>query len=143
MLELHRPLALFFGGWWGYAHWARQRAQRRPSILATTNQWRRRWMLGCLQIFLKDNPLFCRGLSLRHRVGYFASSPGGISCGATCSANFTTNTIVQLTAELFKAQAGVFAVHIPFAGGPPAQLALVSGQVDFNFDNLAAASASR
>ncbi|MEQ1795696.1 MAG: glycosyl hydrolase family 8 [Nitrospira sp.] len=34
---------------------------------------RRRWMLGCLQIFLKDNPLFCRGLSLRHRVGYFAS----------------------------------------------------------------------
>jgi cellulose synthase (UDP-forming) len=34
---------------------------------------RRRWMLGCLQIFLKDNPLFCRGLGLRHRFGYFAS----------------------------------------------------------------------
>ncbi|MBH0192339.1 MAG: glycosyltransferase [Nitrospira sp.] len=34
---------------------------------------RRRWMLGCLQIFFKDNPLFCRGLSIRHRVGYFAS----------------------------------------------------------------------
>jgi tripartite-type tricarboxylate transporter receptor subunit TctC len=43
---------------------------------------------------------------------------------------------------MFKAQAGVFAVHIPYAGGPPAQLALVSGQVDFNFDNLAAASAN-
>lgn len=34
---------------------------------------RRRWMLGCLQIFFRDNPLFCRGLSLRQRVGYFAS----------------------------------------------------------------------
>jgi cellulose synthase (UDP-forming) len=34
---------------------------------------RRRWMLGCLQIFLRDNPLFQRGLPLRHRVGYFAS----------------------------------------------------------------------
>jgi cellulose synthase (UDP-forming) len=34
---------------------------------------RRRWMLGCLQIFWKDNPLFERGLPLRHRVGYFAS----------------------------------------------------------------------
>jgi cellulose synthase (UDP-forming) len=34
---------------------------------------RRRWMLGCLQIFFRDNPLFCRGLSLRHRLGYFAS----------------------------------------------------------------------
>jgi tripartite-type tricarboxylate transporter receptor subunit TctC len=48
----------------------------------------------------------------------------------------------HLAGEMFKAQAGVFAVHIPFAGGPPAQLALVSGQVDFNFDNLAAASAN-
>ncbi len=34
---------------------------------------RRRWMLGCLQIFWKDNPLLERGLSLRHRIGYFAS----------------------------------------------------------------------
>jgi len=34
---------------------------------------RRRWMLGCLQIFFKDNPLLSRGLSLRHRLGYFAS----------------------------------------------------------------------
>lgn len=34
---------------------------------------RRRWMLGCLQIFFKDNPLFCRGLTLRQRLGYFAS----------------------------------------------------------------------
>ncbi|MEZ4333774.1 MAG: glycosyl hydrolase family 8 [Myxococcota bacterium] len=34
---------------------------------------RRRWMLGCLQIFFRDNPLFCRGLSPRQRLGYFAS----------------------------------------------------------------------
>lgn len=34
---------------------------------------RRRWMLGCLQIFFRDNPLFCHGLSLRQRFGYFAS----------------------------------------------------------------------
>jgi tripartite-type tricarboxylate transporter receptor subunit TctC len=41
---------------------------------------------------------------------------------------------------MFKAQAGIFAVHIPYNGGNPAQLALLSGQVDFNFDNLAAAA---
>ncbi len=34
---------------------------------------RRRWMLGCLQIFFRDNPLLLRGLSLRQRIGYFAS----------------------------------------------------------------------
>lgn len=34
---------------------------------------RKRWMQGCLQIFFKDNPLFTRGLPLRHRIGYFAA----------------------------------------------------------------------
>ncbi len=34
---------------------------------------RRRWMLGTLQVFFKDNPLFARGLRLRLRFGYFAS----------------------------------------------------------------------
>lgn len=48
----------------------------------------------------------------------------------------------HLAGELFKAQAGIYAVHIPYNGGNPAQLALLSGQVDFNFDNLATASAN-
>jgi len=46
----------------------------------------------------------------------------------------------HLAGEMFKAKAGVFAVHIPYNGGNPAQLALLSGQVDFNFDNLATAA---
>jgi tripartite-type tricarboxylate transporter receptor subunit TctC len=33
-------------------------------------------------------------------------------------------------------------VHIPYGGGPGAQMGLLSGQVDLNFDNLAAASAN-
>jgi len=43
---------------------------------------------------------------------------------------------------MFKRDAGIFAVHIPYNGGNPAQLALLSGQVDFNFDNLATAAAN-
>jgi tripartite-type tricarboxylate transporter receptor subunit TctC len=46
----------------------------------------------------------------------------------------------HLAGELFKSKAGIFAVHIPYNGGNPAQLALLSGQVDFNFDNLATAA---
>lgn len=46
----------------------------------------------------------------------------------------------HLAGEMFKARAGIYAVHIPYNGGNPAQLALLSGQVDFNFDNLATAS---
>ena len=48
----------------------------------------------------------------------------------------------HLAGELFKARAGIYALHIPYNGGNPAQLALLSGQVDFNFDNLATASAN-
>ncbi len=48
----------------------------------------------------------------------------------------------HLAGEMFKSQAGVFMVHIPYAGGSAAQLALLSGQVDLGFDNLAAASAN-
>jgi tripartite-type tricarboxylate transporter receptor subunit TctC len=46
----------------------------------------------------------------------------------------------HLAGEMFKTQAGIFALHIPYSGGNPAQLALLSGQVDFNFDNLATAA---
>jgi tripartite-type tricarboxylate transporter receptor subunit TctC len=48
----------------------------------------------------------------------------------------------HLAGEMFKSQAIIFAVHIPYNGGNPAQLALLSGQVDFNFDNLATAAAN-
>jgi uncharacterized membrane protein len=38
-------LALFFAAWAGYALWARQRSEVRPSLLALTNRERLRWML--------------------------------------------------------------------------------------------------
>ena len=46
----------------------------------------------------------------------------------------------HLAGEMFKQRAGFFAVHIPYGGGGPAQLALLSGQVDFSLDNLATAA---
>jgi len=38
-------VVVFFGGWAGYAAFAKRRAQSHPSILATTNRIRRDWML--------------------------------------------------------------------------------------------------
>ncbi|GAB1387082.1 tripartite tricarboxylate transporter substrate binding protein [Melaminivora sp.] len=46
----------------------------------------------------------------------------------------------HLAGEMFKQKAGIFAVHIPYRGANPAQLALLAGEVDFNIDNLAAAA---
>jgi tripartite-type tricarboxylate transporter receptor subunit TctC len=75
--------------------------------------------------------------SLADLVAYARRNPGKLNYGSGGN-----GSAGHLAGEMFKAQAGLFVVHIPFAGGPPAQLALVSGQVDFNFDNLAAASAN-
>ncbi len=46
----------------------------------------------------------------------------------------------HLAGEMFKQKAGIYALHIPYRGASPAQLALLSGEVDFNIDNLAAAA---
>ncbi len=75
--------------------------------------------------------------SLADLVAYAKKNPGRLNYGSGGN-----GSAGHLAGEMFKAQAGLFVVHIPFAGGPPAQLALVSGQVDFNIDNLAAASAN-
>ena len=75
--------------------------------------------------------------SVADLVAYAKKNPGTLNYGSGGN-----GSAGHLAGEMFKSQAGVYMVHIPYAGGPPAQLALLSGQVDLNFDNLAAASAN-
>lgn len=75
--------------------------------------------------------------SVADLVAYAKKHPGKLNYGSGGN-----GSAGHLAGEMFKAQAGVFMTHIPYAGGNPAQLALVSGQVDLNFDNLASASAN-
>jgi len=70
-------------------------------------------------------------------VRYAKANPGKLNYGSGGN-----GSAGHLAGEMFKSQAGVFMTHIPYAGGNPAQLALLSGQVDLNFDNLATASAN-
>ncbi len=73
--------------------------------------------------------------SLADMVTYAKANPAKLNYGSGGN-----GSAGHLAGELFKARAGIFAVHIPYNGGNPAQLALLSGQVDFNFDNLATAA---
>jgi tripartite-type tricarboxylate transporter receptor subunit TctC len=75
--------------------------------------------------------------SVADLVRYAKQNPGKLNYGSGGN-----GSAGHLAGEMFKAQAGVFMVHIPYAGGNPAQLALLSGQVDLTFDNLASASAN-
>jgi len=73
--------------------------------------------------------------TLKDLIAYAKANPGKLNYGSGGN-----GSAGHLAGEMFKKAAGIFAVHIPYNGGNPAQLALVSGQVDFNFDNLATAA---
>jgi tripartite-type tricarboxylate transporter receptor subunit TctC len=75
--------------------------------------------------------------TLSDLIAYAKANPGKLNVGSGGN-----GSAGHLAAEMFKRDAGIFAVHIPYNGGNPAQLALLSGQVDFNFDNLATAAAN-
>ena len=73
--------------------------------------------------------------SVADLIAYGKVNPGKLNYGSGGN-----GSAGHLAGEMFKRDAGIFAVHIPYNGGNPAQLALLSGQVDFNFDNLATAA---
>ncbi len=73
--------------------------------------------------------------TLQDFVAYARANPAKLNYGSGGNGSGG-----HLAGEMFKQRASVFAVHIPYNGGNPAQLALLSGQVDFNFDNLATAA---
>jgi uncharacterized membrane protein len=66
-------LAFFFAAWIGYARWAHRRAHAYPSILATTNRWRREWML---QATWRENRIVDAAVvqSLSTSPSFFAST---------------------------------------------------------------------
>ncbi|WP_213954991.1 MULTISPECIES: tripartite tricarboxylate transporter substrate binding protein [unclassified Variovorax] len=73
--------------------------------------------------------------NLPELIAYAKKNPGKLNYGSGGN-----GSAGHLAGEMFKKEAGIFALHIPYNGGNPAQLALLSGQVDFNFDNLATAA---
>ena len=73
--------------------------------------------------------------SLADLVAYAKAHPAQLNYGSGGN-----GSAGHLAGEMFKKAAGIYAVHIPYNGGNPAQLALLAGQVDFNFDNLATAA---
>ena len=73
--------------------------------------------------------------SLADLIAYARRNPGKLNYGSGGN-----GSAGHLSGELLKARAGIQAEHIPYQGAAPAQLALLSGQSDFMFDNLAASA---
>ncbi len=73
--------------------------------------------------------------SLQDLIAYARANPGKLNDGSGGN-----GSAGHLAGEMFKQKAGIYALHIPYRGASPAQLALLAGEVDFNIDNLAAAA---
>ncbi len=68
-------------------------------------------------------------------IDYAKANPGILNYGSGGNGSGG-----HLSGEMFRRQAGVDVVHVPYNGGAPAQLALLAGDVHFTFDNLATAA---
>jgi tripartite-type tricarboxylate transporter receptor subunit TctC len=94
---------------------------RIPNVLVMNADTARRLKIATLKDFIayaKANPA---------RLSY---ASGGNGSGG------------HLAGEMFKKRAGFFAVHIPYNGGGPSQLAMLAGTVDYTLDNLATSGAN-
>ena len=69
--------------------------------------------------------------TLKDWVAHSRQNPGKLNYASSGN-----GTILHLTAELFKAQMGLYIVHIPYRGTALAIPDLVSGKVDMIFDSL-------
>src|SRR6266702_835060 len=70
--------------------------------------------------------------SVAELIAYAKANPGKLSFGSG-----SNGSAGHLAGELFKTEAGVDMVHIPYKGGAPALQDLIGGQIQLMFDNLA------
>jgi tripartite-type tricarboxylate transporter receptor subunit TctC len=92
--------------------------------------------LGVTNFFLVVNPTF-PARNMKDWIEVVRKNPGKYSYAS--SGNGSPQHIFM---ELLKKQLGLNITHIPYKGSNTSMVDLLSGQVDFNFDNLATAAAN-
>jgi tripartite-type tricarboxylate transporter receptor subunit TctC len=74
--------------------------------------------------------------NVKEFIAYTKANPGKLSFGSG-----SNGSAGHLAGELYKVETGTDSVHIPYKGGAPATQALMAGDTQFMFDNLANAMA--
>lgn len=80
-------------------------------------------------VFLEVNPQKVPVKDAKEFLAYVKANPGKLSFGTPGNGSSP-----HLAAEMMKAQANLFATHIPYRGAAPAMQDLLGGTVDFMFD---------
>jgi tripartite-type tricarboxylate transporter receptor subunit TctC len=80
-------------------------------------------------VYLEVNPQKVQAQTAQEFLAFLKKNPGKLSFGSPGNGSSP-----HLAAEMMKAQANVFATHIPYRGAAPAMQDLLGGQLDFMFD---------
>jgi tripartite-type tricarboxylate transporter receptor subunit TctC len=67
--------------------------------------------------------------TVKELVDYMKARPGKLSYGSSGS-----GSSLHIAGEMFKSQAGVFAVHVPYRGAAPSLQDLLAGHLDYAMD---------
>ena len=89
-------------------------------------------ILGASPIVLVVNPKKVTSNNLKEFITLLKANPGKYNYASSGN-----GTILHLAGELFKSQASVFAVHIPYRAVGPMVTDIIGGQVDYGFLALA------
>lgn len=79
-------------------------------------------------VFLEVKPALPAN-NIKEFLAYLKANPGKLSFGSPGNGSSP-----HLAAEMMKAQANLYAVHVPYRGAAPAMQDLLGGQLDFMFD---------
>ena len=69
--------------------------------------------------------------SVEELIAYAKANPGKLTMGS-----FGTGSTSHVAGELFKMNAGIDAVHVPYRGAAPLITALLGNEIQAAFDNL-------
>lgn len=89
-------------------------------------------LVGSVPFFLVANPGFPPN-TLAELIAYAKANPGKVNYSS-----YGNNTSNHLVGELFKLNAGINTVHVPYKGSGPSITDLVGGQIQYTFDTPAA-----
>jgi tripartite-type tricarboxylate transporter receptor subunit TctC len=89
-------------------------------------------LVASVPIVLAVNPSV-KAKSVAELIALAKAAPGTLNFGS--SGYGSTN---HLAGELFKTQAGINIVHVPYRGAAPAMNDLIAGQIPMMFDNMPA-----
>jgi tripartite-type tricarboxylate transporter receptor subunit TctC len=89
-------------------------------------------LVGVVPFFLVANPEFPPN-TLAELIAYTKANPDKVNYSS-----YGNNTSNHLVGELFKSQAGIKSVHIPYKGSGPSIVDVMGGRIQYTFDTPAA-----